>query len=106
LIGRFKLDETVDIGVLKKTLSITKTNSAQMNTMTDPIAVFLDLMDDKEDYTVCPFATTENKSKWIRNLKGTLETLCARAYDYIDGVIKEETSEKKRGIDYVEDLIN
>lgn len=107
-LGRFKLEGTVDV---KEALSMKKSNDAVLSSkkdpMTDPIAVFLDFMDDKTDYggKVCPYATESNKEKWIRNLNGTLKDLCDRAYDYIDGVIKEETSNKSKGVDYVGKLV-
>ena len=37
---------------------------------------------------------------WLKNLGGKLKILCARAFDYVDGLIKEETSEKERGSKY------
>lgn len=106
-LDRFTLDDNVDVDKLKKALTMKKSNDARLSTMTDPIAVFLDFMDDNEDYenNICPYATDANKSKWIGHLNGTLRDLCVSAYDYIEGVIKEETSNKSKGVDYVAKLI-
>jgi hypothetical protein len=100
-----KLERFVDVDGLKEELSVKKSNKALLSTMTKSIAVFLDFMDDKSDYgeQVCPYVN--NSDKWLANLNGTLKDLCDRAYDYIDGVIKEETSNKSKGVDYVGKLI-
>ncbi len=105
--SRFKEDDTV---VDVKTLTMGKSNTAILRTMTKPIAVLLDFMDDKGDYNAsCPFAEQArldpSKNKWLKNLKGTISVLCDRAFDYVEGLIKEKTSEKKKGVDYVEELI-
>ena len=105
VLNRFTDDSEVDTKKLRDALSVEKTNSAALKTLTDPIAVFLDFMDGEEDYggTECPYR--KDQRKWLRNLNGTLKDLCARAYDYTEGLIKEETSEKKKGTDYVKELI-
>lgn len=110
-LPRFTSEGTVDVKKLKEALSMKKSNEAVLSSKKDPmtnsIAVFLDFMDNKSDYgdQVCPYANESNKNRWIRNLNGTLKDLCDRAYDYIDGVIKEETSNKSRGVDYVGKLL-
>lgn len=105
-----KLERFVDVEGLKEDLSVKKSNEALLSTMTKSIAVFLDFMDDKSVYVddqgeeqACPYVN--NEKMWIRNLNGTLKDLCDRAYDYIDGVIKEETSNKSKGVDYVGKLL-
>jgi hypothetical protein len=62
----------------------------------------LDFMDGEKDYEgkACEFV---NNAKWVKNLGNSLEILCNRCYDYVQGLIKLETGspEKKKGIDYV-----
>ena len=73
--------------------------------MTEPIAMLLDFMDDKDTYVggKCPYVLQQKT--WLDNIRGTLEELCDRAYDFTDGLIKEQTSEKKKGTEYVKRLI-
>lgn len=104
-------DEIVEVkDVAKK--DVAKTNSAELRSMTQPIAIILDFMDGKETYDdgPCPYVKMANgnpdKNKWLKNLKGTLAELCDRAYDYVEGLIKEETSKKKQGTKYVDTLIS
>lgn len=86
---------------------IAKTNRANLRMIELAIVSLLDFMDGESKYEnkdgTCPYLS---KSKvWLENLGGKLKILCARAFDYVDGLIKEETSEKERGSKYVIQLI-
>ena len=102
----------MDNDKIVKVDEVAKTNSAELRSMTQPIAVILDFMDGKDTYDdgPCPYVKMANgnpdKNKWLKNLKGTLAELCDRAYDYVEGLIKEETSKKKQGTKYVDTLIS
>ena len=72
--------------------------------------MLLDFMDGTSDYEGkgCPYILEQDK--WLKNLGDKnlwdkLKELCDRAYDYTDGLIKEQTSEKKKGTEYVKELI-
>lgn len=82
---------------------IAKTNSANLRMIELAIVSLLDFMDGESGYEVCPYRSTS--SVWLNNLGGKLKDLCARAYDYVEGLIKEETSDKHRGTEYVVELI-
>lgn len=86
---------------------IVKTNSADLRMIERAIVSLLDFMDGKSKYEnkygTCPYLSTS--SVWLENLGGKLKILCTRAFDYVEGLIKEETSEKERGTDYVVELI-
>lgn len=83
--------------------AVAKSNNALLKNMTEPIAMLLDFMDGKKSYAACPYLSMQET--WVTKLADTLNDLCDRAYDYTDGLIKEETSEKKRGTEYVKELI-
>lgn len=85
--------------------AVPKSNDALLRNMTEPIAMLLDFMDDKDTYVggKCPYVLQQKT--WLDNIRGTLEELCDRAYDFTDGLIKEQTSEKKKGTEYVKKLI-
>ena len=87
----------------KRFREVTKTNRAPLAAIADALGYLLDYMDDKGDYVVCPFEP--RKSVWLGNLSDTLDILCDRAYDYVDGLIKESTSNKSKGVKYVDDLV-
>ena len=86
---------------------IAKTNSADLRMIERAIVSLLDFMDGESKYEnkygTCPYLS--NSKVWLKNLGGKLKILCDRAYDYIEGLIKEDTSEKKRGTKYVVELI-
>ena len=84
---------------------IKKSNDAALKKIARAIAMLLDFMDGTSDYEGkgCPYILEQDK--WLVNIRGTLKELCDRAYDYTDGLIKEQTSEKKKGTEYVKELI-
>ena len=85
---------------------IDKTDKADLFAIEKAMTVMLDFMDGVDTYEgSCAYVKTEMKAKWTKNLETSLDVLCDRAYDYVEGLIKEETSEKKKGTDYVEELI-
>lgn len=111
LCDRCKRSPRFDTSLEKLVDPVQKTNTADLRMMTFPIATILDFMDDTSIYKgTCPYIPEAEKkaedNKWLNNLKNTLRVLCDRAYDYIEGLIKEETSEKEKGTEYVNDLLN
>lgn len=84
---------------------IKKSNDAALKKIARAIAMLLDFMDGTSDYEGkgCPYILEQDK--WLKNLRDKLKELCDRAYDYTDGLIKEQTSEKKKGTEYVKELI-
>lgn len=84
--------------------SIPKSNAANLRTIERAMTVMLDFMDGIDAYEgSCLYVEND---EWVNKLESSLKILCTRAFEYIEGLIKEETSEKKRGIDYVKELLN
>ena len=85
---------------------IRKDSGANLNKIKQAMTVMLDFMDGIDTYTdnngKCLYV---DNVEWVDKLETSLEVLCDRAYDYVEGLIKEETSEKKKGTDYVKELI-
>jgi len=85
--------------------SITKNNTSTINDIAKAIGFLLDFMDGIDDYGEdgeCKFMDSAN---WESNLGETLDKLCVATRAYVEGLIKEETSDKQSGVDYVNKLI-
>lgn len=85
---------------------IRKDSGANLNKIKQAMTVMLDFMDGIDTYNgndgKCLYV---DNVEWVDKLETSLDVLCDRAYDYVEGLIKEETSEKKKGTDYVKELI-
>lgn len=89
---------------------ITKTNAATMVSISRAITFLLDFMDGEREYTEgCDFMT---QGQWVANLGETLDALCKKTKEYVEGYIKESTGvrsgkeQEGEGIEYVKNLIN
>jgi len=82
---------------------IDKSNKATLRTIERAMTVMLDFMDGIDTYNGnCLYVDNDT---WVNKLETSLKILCDRAFEYIEGLIKEETSEKERGTKYVVELI-
>ena len=83
--------------------SITKNNTSSIHDIAKAIGFLLDFMDGIDEYDgECDFM---NSDEWESNLGETLDKLCVMTKKYVEGLIKEETSEKQKGVDYVKNLV-
>lgn len=84
--------------------SINKNNTSSIHDIAKAIGFLLDFMDGIDVYGEgeCDFM---DSSEWEANLGETLNKLCVAAKAYVEGLIKEETSDKQSGVDYVKKLI-
>jgi len=90
-----------------------KTNEASVKMIANAIAFLLDFMDGVVDYgeKSCEFSDLKRKDVWVANLGTTLDTLCEKTRQYVEGYIKESTGvrngkdQEKEGIDFVKGLI-
>lgn len=83
--------------------SIDKNNTSTIKDISKAIGFLLDFMDGIDDYAgECDFMDSSN---WEYNIGETLEKLCVATKAYVEGLIKEETSDKQSGIDYVKELL-
>lgn len=92
----------------KRYPDITKTNAATMLSISRAITFLLDFMDGKSEYTDgCGFMT---QGSWVGNLGETLDALCKKTKEYVEGYIKESTGvrsgkeQEGEGIEYVKNL--
>lgn len=83
--------------------SIDKNNTSTIKDISKAIGFLLDFMDGIDDYAgECDFMDSSN---WEYNIGETLEKLCVATKAYVEGLIKEETSDKQSGIEYVKELL-
>ena len=83
--------------------SIIKNNTSTIHDISKAIGFLLDFMDGIDEYDgECDFMVS---SEWEANLGETLDKLCVAAKAYVEGLIKEETSDKQSGVEYVKKLI-
>ena len=84
--------------------SITKSNDSTIKDIAKAIGFLLDFMDGIDDYGdgECDFMDSKD---WESNIGETLDKLCVAAKAYVEGLIKEETSDKQSGVEYVKKLI-
>lgn len=83
--------------------SITKNNTSTIKDIAKAIGFLLDFMDGIDEYDgACEYL---DSSRWEKNLGETLDELCRRTKAYVEGLIKEETSDKQGSVDYVKKLI-
>ena len=84
--------------------SITKSNDSTIRDIAKAIGFLLDFMDGIDDYGdgECDFMDSKD---WESNIGETLDKLCVAAKAYVEGLIKEETSDKQSGVEYVKKLI-
>lgn len=83
--------------------SITKNNTSSIHDIAKAIGFLLDFMDGIDEYgDECKFMDSKD---WEANIGDTLSTLCVMTKKYVEGLIKEETSDKQSGVDYVKNLV-
>jgi len=87
--------------------SIIKNNVSSIHDISKAIGFLLDFMDGIDVYGEdgngeCDFM---DSSKWESNIGETLDKLCVAAKAYVEGLIKEETSDKQGGVEYVKKLV-
>jgi hypothetical protein len=84
--------------------SIIKNNVSSIHDIAKAIGFLLDFMDGIDVYGggECDFM---DSSEWEANIGETLDKLCVAAKAYVEGLIKEETSDKQSGVEYVKKLV-